>query len=119
QPHRAALEDGPHDCDLELLRQSAERLRRGTGNRLGEFELGVIFGLAEVEAAKELGQADDVRAPLRRVADSFRGRRQVPDRIGAAAHLHESDFERRRGHRGGRYRMEEGRATKYAPWALD
>ena len=39
---------------------------RRAGNRFGELEIFVVFGLAEVLGAKEFLRADDLRALLRR-----------------------------------------------------
>ena len=63
------FEDRPHDHDLELARDPGERLGGGTRHRLGEVEVRVVLGLAEVERPEELGQADDLGPATRRLAD--------------------------------------------------
>jgi hypothetical protein len=52
----------------------------------------VIFRLAEILRAKQLRQANDLRALLRRFADAVEGLRHIRGRIRPALHLDECDF---------------------------
>jgi hypothetical protein len=51
----------------------------------------VIFRLAEIERAEQFGQADDLRAALRRLFDEGESFVQVRSRLRGAAHLHKAD----------------------------
>src|SRR5204862_1249184 len=86
----------------------AQRFRGRPGDRLGQLEVRVVLGLAEVEAPVQLGETDDLRALSRGLPDSVLGGGLVRARVAAAAHLHESNLEP---HGGRRYRNVGGRAT--------
>ena len=73
---------------------AAERLGGRPRDRLGEVEVGVILGLAEVLGAEQLGQADETSAPSRAASlHASDGAREVVGGIRRAAHLHEADLE--------------------------
>jgi hypothetical protein len=57
----AFLEKGRDDDDAQLLRQLLKRFGRRAGNRLGQFEILVVFALAEVKRAKQFLRANDLR----------------------------------------------------------
>ena len=69
----AALEEAGDDDELVLADDLAEGGGGGAGDGLGDGEEGVVFALAEVLGAEELGQADELGAGLRRLR--ARGRR--------------------------------------------
>ena len=69
KPGRAALKERSNDRDARLARHLAELGRRWARNRLGQIEEPQVFALAEILRAKKLGQADDVRARARRLAN--------------------------------------------------
>ncbi len=69
QSRRAAFEKRRHEDDLVFLGRSSKRFARRAGDRLGEVEHAMVFGLAEVEAAKEFLQANDLRPGRGRFAD--------------------------------------------------
>ena len=96
----AAFEQRRDEDDLLFARGLGQRLGRRSGDRLGQIEVGVVFALAEVLAAKQLGQADHRRAAVRRLDDARAGASQVVVGIGRAAHLHEADLENLRGRHG-------------------
>ena len=50
------------DDDLSALRQLSQRIGARSGNRLGKLEVTMILALAKVFRAKQLLQADDLRA---------------------------------------------------------
>ena len=56
------LEDRAHDHNLKLAGYRGEFLGGGTGHRLGEVEVRMVFGLTEIERPEELGQTDDLGA---------------------------------------------------------
>ena len=62
------------------------------GNLLGQREIGVIFGLAKILRAKQLRQANDLRALLRRLADARDRLRHIRSRVGPALHLDQRDL---------------------------
>jgi hypothetical protein len=95
----AALEKRSHDGDLELARQGPQRLRAGPGDRLRLREARVILALAEIEAAVEFGEANDLRARPGGLPDRSFSRSLVLACVVRAAHLDEADPE---SHRGGK-----------------
>ena len=52
----------------------------------------MVFALAEVLGAEELGEADDVGAGVGGLADEGGGLVEVGCRVGGAGHLDEGDF---------------------------
>ena len=65
----ALLEQRGDDHDAQLGGQLAQRLGRRARNRLGQLEEPVVFGLAEILAAEELLEADDLGAATGGLAD--------------------------------------------------
>ena len=55
----AALEEGGDEDDAGLLADAGEDVGGGAGDGLGEAEEVVVFALAEVLGAEELGEADE------------------------------------------------------------
>ncbi len=90
----ALLEERGDDHHPELPRERHEPVRRRAGDRLGQLEVPVVLGLAEVLAAEELLQADDLGALLRRLAHPPNGLVQVLLRVGTALHLDQPDRHR-------------------------
>ena len=84
---------GPDDeeDDLELFRDRAERVGGRPGNRLGELEELVVLGLAEIRAAEEFLEADDLRPAARRIANPFNGMRQVGRGVRGGALLDQAE----------------------------
>ncbi len=101
EPGRAALEDRADDHDLQLLGQEAEGVGGRSRHRLGQREVRVVLGLAEVLAAEELGERDDLGSGLRGLANGLEGGVEIAGGVAPAAHLDERDGELFRGHRRG------------------
>ena len=91
EPGGAAFEERRDDDDLLFAGDCAEAFGAGAGDGFGEIEERGVFALAEILCAKELGQADDVRALARRLADAVGGLIEVRIGIGAAGHLDQAD----------------------------
>ena len=89
----APLKQGSDERDLQLARDLAEALGRGTGNWLSQLEQRSVFALAEVLRLKEFGQADEFRALLGGIAHVRDGAFQILFRIRRARHLHDTDGE--------------------------
>ena len=60
----AFLEERGDDDDFIFLRELLESCRARPGNRLGEFEVLVVFALAEILRGEQFLRADDLRALL-------------------------------------------------------
>ncbi len=91
KPGRAALKERGDDDDFFFAGDCAEAFGAGTGDGLGEIEERGVFALAEILRAKELGQADDVRAFAGGFADFVGGLIEIGIGIGAAGHLDQAD----------------------------
>ena len=81
---RLPLEDRHDDDDRQLTRERLHRVRRRTGNRLGQVEAVALLRLAEVERVEQLLQADDLRAAPGRVPHEPLG---APDDCSAASRI--------------------------------
>ena len=68
----AALEEAGDEDDVFFRGDLAEEGGAGAGDGFGEVEEGVVFALAEVLGAEELGEADDVGAGAGGLADEGR-----------------------------------------------
>ena len=64
----------------------------GPGMDSADVEEGVVFALAEVLGAEELGEADDVGAGAGGFADECGGFEEVVAGVDGAGHLDEGDF---------------------------
>ena len=62
---RALLEERGDDHHLVFLRELLKRVGARAGNRFGQFEVFVVFALAEILRAKQFLRADDLRAVFR------------------------------------------------------
>ena len=91
EPRGAPLEQRRYDDDLLLPCHRAQLLRARPGNRLGQIEQRDILALTKILRAKQLRQADDIRALPRRLPHALRGLLQIGVRIRSAAHLHQPD----------------------------
>ena len=94
-PLGALLEERGDDHHLELPSERHQPVGGRAGDRLGEIEELVIFGLTEILTAEELLQADDLSTLLGRFAHAPDGLVQVFLRVGSALHLHQTDRHRR------------------------
>jgi hypothetical protein len=72
EPGRATLKERSDDDDATRGRQPAERRGARPGDRLGQIEVGVLLGLAEIARSEELLGADDLRPTVGRLADLVR-----------------------------------------------
>ena len=91
EPRRFALVEGHHDDDVELL---GERLKRVNGRAvgwLGDVEPLGFHALAEVRRVEELLQADDLRAPRGRLANTRHCARHVAGEINRGGVLNDTD----------------------------
>ena len=88
----AAFEEGGDEDDAELAADGGEGVGGGAGDGFGEREEGVVFALAEVLGAEELGEADEVGAEVGGFADAADGLGEVEVRVGGHGHLDEGDF---------------------------
>ena len=89
---RAFLEERRDDHHAAFPRDRFKFRGRGAGNFLGQGKVRVVFRLAKILRAKQLRQADDLRALLRRVANARDRLRHVCSRIGPALHLDQGDL---------------------------
>ena len=87
----AALEERGDDDDVPLAGDGGECGGGGAGDGLGDAEEGVIFALAEVLGAEELGQADDVGTCIGGFAAAVDGLGEILFGVGVAGHLDECD----------------------------
>ena len=77
QARRAPLEQRRNDRRLQLAGDLAETLCCRTGYRLRKIKERMVFPLAEILSQKQLGQADELRALLHRLANVRDGALQV------------------------------------------
>src|SRR5205807_2907599 len=61
-------------------------------NFFSQLEILVVFRLAKILRLKKFGQADDLRALFRRVANEIDCAREILVRIRATPHLYQCDF---------------------------
>lgn len=87
----AALEEAGDEDDAGLLADAGEDVGGGAGDGLGEAEEGMVFALAEVLRAEELGQADEGGALAGRFVDAFGRFVEVNAGVRVAGHLDEGD----------------------------
>ncbi len=87
----AALEEAGYEDDAGLLADAGEDVGGWAGNGFGEAEEGVVFALAEVLGAEELGEADDVGAETGGLIDALGGFIEVGVGVRCAGHLDEGD----------------------------
>ncbi len=93
QPRRTTLEQRRDQDDARVARDLAERLGAGTGDWLGQIKEGVIFALADVQRAEQLGEAHQggaLRGGGLHLGDRLG---EVRRRLGGHAHLHQGDLE--------------------------
>ena len=69
----AFLEKRGDDHDLVFFSELLKSIRARAGNRLGQFEIFVVFALAEILRAEQFLRADDLRAGLRGAFDERDG----------------------------------------------
>ena len=89
---RAFLEKRRDDHDAGFPRDFLQLSRRRPGNFFGQREVGVVFRLAKILRAKQLRQANDLRALLRRVANARDRLRHICSRVRPALHLDQGDL---------------------------
>ncbi len=89
----AAFEEGGDEDDAVFAGYGGEGLGGRAGDGFGEVEEGVIFALAEVLGAEELGEADEVRAEVGGLLDAADGFAEVEVRVGGHGHLDEGDLD--------------------------
>ena len=87
----AALEEAGDEDDAGFAADAGEDVGGGAGDGFGEVEEGVVFALAEVLGAEELGEADEGGALAGGFVDSLGGLVEVDAGVGVAGHLDESD----------------------------
>ncbi len=93
-PAKSAARSGPgDDHDLPLLRQLLKGRRGGAGNRLGQSEVLVVLGLAEILGAKQLLRADDLGSVPGRAVRRSQGLFQVHGGVGRTCRLDYSDID--------------------------
>src|SRR4029077_20938459 len=88
-PGRTFLKERRDDDRAMALRQFLEGGRGGSGDRFGEREIFVVFGLAEILRAKDFLGADDVRALARGAFDGGQSVFQVRGWVGRTGGLDE------------------------------
>ena len=93
QARGAPLEDGNDHRELLLPGGPSERLRGGSGNRLGQIESARILALAEVRRAEELGKAHDLSPFRGGFSNEVDGPIEILPGVGSRPHLHETDPE--------------------------
>jgi len=87
----AALEEAGDEDDLVLAGDGGECACGGAGDGFGEGEEGVVFALAEVLGAEELGEADEVCAGESGLAGAGDGLGEVGFGVWGHGHLDEGD----------------------------
>ena len=85
----AALEEAGDEDDAGFAADAGEDVGGGAGDGLGEAEEGVVFALAEVLGAEELGEADEVGALAGGFVDALGGFVEVELGVRGAGHLDE------------------------------
>ena len=85
------FEERSDDHHLLLARNFAQRFGRWSGNRFGEFEELDVFGLTEVLRAKELLQANDLRAAFGGLTDARDCFLEIRLGLLLATHLHQTN----------------------------
>ena len=95
-PRRPALEDRADHDHARLSGDLGERLGGRARDRLGQVEAGGVLGLAEIRRAEQLGQAGDLDAAVRGIAQHRARPAQVVVRVGRASHLDQAHGERAR-----------------------
>ncbi len=91
EPLGPLLEKRGDDHDAQFAREPAESLGTRAWHRLGEREEIVVLRLAEVRAAEQLGQADHLRAALRRITNACDRAGEVLLRVRGHPHLDEAE----------------------------
>jgi hypothetical protein len=91
QARRSTFKKTGDEDDAGLAADAGEGVGGGAGDGLGEREEGVVFALAEVLGAEELGEADDVGALAGCLVDALGGLVQIELRVWVAGHLDEGD----------------------------
>ena len=87
----AAFEEAGDEDDAGFAADAGEGVGGGAGNGFGEAEEGVVFALAEVLGAEELGEADELGALAGGFVDALGGLVQIELGVGGAGHLDEGD----------------------------
>ena len=87
----AALEEAGDEDYAGFAADAGEDVGGGAGDGLGEAEEGVVFALAEVLGAEELGEADDLGALAGGFVDALGGLVEVELGVRVAGHLDEGD----------------------------
>ena len=85
----AALEQGRDEDDVGFAADAGEGVGGGAGDGLGEAEEGVVFALAEVLGAEELGEADEGGSLACGFVDALGGFVEVEAGVRGAGHLDE------------------------------
>ena len=88
---RAPLEQRADDHHSQFARELRERLGRRARDRLRQVEEPGVLLAAKILRAEQFLQADDLRAPARRLADAPDGFGQVFVGVHGAGHLDEAD----------------------------
>ena len=91
-PSSAPLEQRGDDDYFFSPGDLAQRFGARSRNGFGEFEIAMILALAKVARAKQLLQADDLRAFLSRRFDALHSLGEIGGGILGAAHLHQGKF---------------------------
>ena len=87
----AALEEAGDEDDVGFAADAGEGVGGGAGDGLGEAEEGVVFALAEVLGAEELGEADEGGSLAGGFVDALGGFVEVEAGVRGAGHLDEGD----------------------------
>ncbi len=85
----AAFEEAGYEDDSGFAADAGEGVGGGAGDGFGEREEGVVFALAEVLGAEELGEADELGAETGGFVDALGGLVEVELGVGLAGHLDE------------------------------
>ena len=87
----AAFEEAGYKDDAGFAAYAGEDVGGGAGDGFGEAEEVVVFALAEVLGAEELGEADDIGAKAGGFVDTLCGFVEVELGVGGAGHLDKGD----------------------------
>ena len=82
QAGAAPLEERGDDDHFEAAGQLLQGGGAGAGDRLGQFEMGVVLALAEILRAKKLLRANNLRALPGGGGDAFQGAGEIFRRVG-------------------------------------
>lgn len=85
------FEKGSDDDDAMLFGEFLKSFGGWAGDGFGEFEIFIVFGLAEVLRAEQFLSADDLRALFGGALGCREGLFEVGGRVGGAGRLDEAD----------------------------